>query len=147
MRKAHTPLLAFVFLLGSALAATATENDIAISGYSPVSYFTQGRAERGSPRFSVLHEGKLYYLTSEEQMLRFRNNPEKYIPALGGHCPYSLALGRAVAIDPERFEIIDGRVYLFHDSDELDALEAFRNSADRGKILEKAEQQFELMRF
>ncbi len=134
-------------LLVTALAATASENDIAINGYSPVSYFTEGRAERGSARFSALHEGKIYYLTSREQMQRFSENPARYVPALGGHCPYSLALGRDVAVDPERFEIIDGRVYLFHNSKELDALEAWRNAPDRRDVLEKAEHQFELMRF
>lgn len=146
----HKKLLGFCFLLVTGFAATVTlaaENDIAIDGYSPVSYFTKGEPERGSPRFAALHEGKIYYLTSQEQLRRFSDNPERYVPALGGHCPFSLALGRNVAVDPERFEIIDGRVYLFHDSAELDALEAWRKADNRRDLLEAAGHQFELMRF
>lgn len=129
------------------LAALSGQNDIAIGGYSPVSYFSAGKAEQGSPSFSVFHDGKIYFLTSAVQMQRFRDNPEKYIPALAAHCPYSLALGRSVAVDPQQFEIIDGRLYLFHNSTELDALAAWHTAADKEKLLKDAEHQFQLLRF
>lgn len=133
-------------LLASAVVA---ESDLAIEGYSPVSYFTEGAAQRGSPEFAARHEGKLYYMTSPKQLHMFRENPEKFVPALGAHCPYSLSLGRSVAIDPERFKIIDGRLYLFHRSEELDALKAWNEADDteRRSRLESAKSRFILMRF
>jgi len=138
-----------VTLLLSVLTALATAAEPAIQGYSPVSYFTQGVAERGDPEFATEYEGRLYYMTSAEQLRAFREDPEKFVPALGAHCPYSLSLGRAVAIDPESFKIIDGRLYLFHRSDELDALKAWNEAGDseRARILEDAESTFILMRF
>jgi len=127
----------------------AAESDLAIEGYSPVSYFTEGEAQRGNPQFAARHDGKLYYLTSRAQLRMFKDSPEKFVPALGAHCPYSLSLGRAVAIDPERFKIIDGSLYLFHRSDELDALEAWNEADDkeRRNRLESAKSRFILMRF
>ena len=138
-----------IFLFPLLATVAAAESDLAIEGYSPVSYFTEGEAQLGDPEFAARHEGKLYYLTSREQLRMFEESPEKFVPALGAHCPYSLSLGRTVAIDPERFKIIDGRLYLFHRSDELDALKAW-NEADeserRGR-LESAKSRFILMRF
>ena len=50
----------------------------AIGGYSPVSYFTVGRPERGSPRYTSTHAGKVYWLTSAEQVQRFEADPDTY---------------------------------------------------------------------
>ncbi len=137
-------LVASLILLGG---PQVNANDIAIEGYSPISYFTRGLAEKGHPRFAAIHEGKIYYLKNSEQMALFNQNPEKYVPALGAHCPYSLALGRDVAIDPERFKMIDGRLYLFHKSEELDALRAWNKAENQKELLERAEGRFELFRF
>ncbi|TCO77856.1 YHS domain-containing (seleno)protein [Chromatocurvus halotolerans] len=140
----HVFLALSLALLGG---APVNANDIAIEGYSPVSYFTKDRAEKGHPRFAAIHNGKIYYLRSSEQMATFNQNPEKYVPALGAHCPYSLALGRDVAVDPERFKLIDGRLYLFHKSEELDALRDWNNAENQQELLERAEGRFELFNF
>ena len=147
MQRSIYTLSVLFFMLFAGMPAYADDNDIAIEGYSPVSYFTEGEAQKGLPRFAAIHEGKIYYLRSSEQMTIFNQNPEKYIPALGAHCPYSLALGRDVAIDPESFEIIDGRLYLFHKSEELDALSAWKKQDKPQKLMERAESRFKLMSF
>ena len=142
----------FIFtllVLGSVLLGgiPGHANDIAINGYSPVSYFTEGVAQKGYPRFAAIHEGRIYYLRTKEQLTLFNQNPEKYIPALGAHCPYSLALGRDVAVDPERFQIIDGRLYLFHNSEELDALDAWNKQENPQELLGRARARFEILSF
>ena len=147
MARGNRMMMTFLMLLPAALAVEAAEDEIALMGYSPVSYFTEGRPELGSPRFAVRHGGKTYYLTSRDQQQRFRNEPADYIPAVAGHCPYSLALGRSVAVDPERFKIVDGRVFLFHNATELEALEALRDSLPRQAEVQEADRQFELFRF
>ena len=47
---------------------------VALEGYSPVSYFEMGNAERGNALFSVLHEGVTYHLTSARQVETFKRN-------------------------------------------------------------------------
>ena len=93
----------------------------AISGYSPVSYFTENKAELGSPEFSVQHEGRIYFLTSQEQVAIFATNPKKYRP-LHKVCPYNLSRGKILPLDPTNFKIVGGSLLLFHLSDEEDGL-------------------------
>lgn len=117
-------------------------DDVAIEGYSPVSYFEKGIAERGKPRLSVNHKGKTYYLASAEQVRKFSRDPDKYKPRFE-LCPYSLTLGRKVSIDPTRFKIIAGTLLLFHNSEELDALKEWNKKDDDLGQLREAEQQYE----
>lgn len=95
--------------------------DVAIGGYSPVSYFEKGRAELGSPDHAVRQDGKTYHLASAEQAKAFRANPEKYLPAHGGACAYGVSIGKTFPVDPTSFKIVDGRLLLFLKNDEVDA--------------------------
>ena len=68
-------------LIYTNLSAEGTKStDPAIEGYSPVSYFTKGIAEKGSPDYQVTNNGQVYYLVSAEQVDLFNANPEKYKP-------------------------------------------------------------------
>jgi len=123
----------------------SVSQDVAIEGYSPVSYFEKGFAERGRPEFSVDHGDKTYYLASADQMEKFRQNPDKYKPRFG-LCPYSLTLGRKVAIDPTSFKIVAGSLLLFHNSEELDALKKWNEKDDDLGQLRQAEKNYEALR-
>lgn len=39
-------------------------------------------------------------------------NPEKYAPKYGGYCAYAISRGTVADIDPEAWNIVDGRLYL-----------------------------------
>lgn len=120
---------------------------IAIEGYSPVSYFEKNIAEQGKPEFQARYDGKTYYFASAEQVRTFEADPKHYAPVFGEYCPYSLALGRRVAIDPTRFRIVDGQLLLFHRSAELDALTEWDKSKDKERILRRANSEYTLFRF
>lgn len=124
----------------------------AIQGYSPVSYFTKNVAEKGSQKFMVEHKGKTYYMASARQVETFKQNPEKYIPLFGGFCPYSLTLGRQVAIDPTNFKIVDDALLLFHNSEELDGLKLWNKESNHQylrerKLLERAKNNLLRLKF
>lgn len=140
------PLLAAMV---SALAYATEPGDLplAIEGYSPVSYFEQGRPERGRPEFTAVYNDRRYHLGDAEQLAKFEANPRRYEPLFTEHCPYSLTLGRAVAIDPESFKIVDGNLLLFHRSEELDGLEAWNAADDDEALLKEARSQYTLFRF
>jgi YHS domain-containing protein len=112
---------------------------VAIQGYSPVSYFEKGRAEEGRKEFAVEHEGVLYYLTSAEQMEKFKTHPEKYVPAYGGWCAYGMAIEKKFPIDPSCFKVVDSRLFLFLKNKEVDALELW-NKEDETEFTRKADQ-------
>jgi hypothetical protein len=120
----------------------------AIYGYSPVSYFTVGRAERGVPEFSVRYDESPYFLTSERQQSLFREDPERYLPRYAEFCPYSLALGRPLPIDPTNFRIVGGQLLLFHRTEDSDGLESWQESRmSEEELLERADRRFRLLEF
>lgn len=130
-----------------AYAATPEDLPLAIEGYSPVSYFEEGHPEPGRPEFTAVYNGRRYHLRDAEQLAKFEAEPRRYEPLFTEHCPYSLTLGRAVAIDPERFKIVDGHLLLFHRSEELDGLEAWNAADDDQGLLKEARRQYTLFRF
>ena len=97
--------------------------EIAIGGYSPVSYSENGRPEVGSPDYAVTHESKTYHFTSAQQAETFRADPEKYLPEHGGWCAYGASVGEKFPVDPENLKIVDDRLMLFLKNDEVDARE------------------------
>jgi len=135
-------------LIYTNLSAEETKStDPAIEGYSPVSYFTKGIAEKGSPDYQVINNGQVYYLVSEEQVDLFNANPEKYKPRFAGLCPYSLALGKRVPIDPTNFKIVAGNLLLFHKSEDIDGLTVWNNADNEEELLYRANQEFLQIRF
>lgn len=142
--------LAAVLLAGSVLAQPRGQSDVpelAIEGYSPVSYFEEGRPEVGSPEHSTVYEDRIYYFTSRAQLEKFEADPESYAPLFPNHCPYHLALGRAVAIDPTNYKIADGRLLIFHKSEEMDGLEKWNSHGDEEELIERARGTWKLMDF
>ena len=91
---------------------------VAIDGYSPVSYFTEGKSEMGSPEFEVSHNGTSYWLTSADQVTTFKADPDRYQPAHGGWCSLMLTgSGQLTPANPESFKILDDRLLLFWSGD------------------------------
>jgi YHS domain-containing protein len=91
------------------------EKGLAIAGYDPVAYFTQNKAVKGSATHAVSHQGVTYRFASAANKELFSKSPDKYEPAYGGWCAYAMgATGEKVEVDPETFELRDGKLYLFY---------------------------------
>jgi len=90
---------------------------IAIMGYDTVAYFTDGRAVKGSEKYSSEWLGTPWHFASKEHQDMFTRDPVKYAPQYGGYCADGVAgSGSAtVNVDPEAFKIIDGKLYLIYD--------------------------------
>lgn len=90
------------------------EQNVAIDGYSPVSYFTKAKAEHGSPEFIGKHQDVTYWLTDLEQVALFEQDPEKYLPAHGGWCSLMLSgSGKRSPANPEAWKIVNGQLLMF----------------------------------
>ncbi len=127
----------------------AEEDDVllGIQGYSPVSYFEHGRAEKGSPEYTATYNQRIYQFTSAEQLARFNADPRSFEPMFPNHCPFNLALGRQASIDPENFKIVGGNLLLFHRSEDMDGLEEWEAENNDDELLERAKAQYTLFRF
>ncbi|MBA4849267.1 YHS domain-containing (seleno)protein [Emticicia sp. BO119] len=88
------------------------EKGIALSGYDPVSYFSN-KPVKG--KISYIFNGITYKFANEPNLEAFKKTPLQYEPAYGGWCAYAMgAKGEKVEVDPENYKIIDGKVYLFY---------------------------------
>lgn len=109
-----TLALMFVLTFSNSMAATplyTTENG-AIDGYDPVSYFVNGRAERGSADITAQWNGVVWRFVSHANRDIFAENPEKFAPQYGGYCALGMAHGGAVPTNPEAWTIHEGKLYL-----------------------------------
>ncbi|MBI1851815.1 MAG: YHS domain protein [Planctomycetes bacterium] len=113
---------------------------VGVAGYDPVSYFPTGggKPEKGLISISIQHDGVTYRFASDEHRALFERNPEKYLPAYGGWCAWAVAeLSKRVDVDPESFEIRDGKLYLFFRDKKLDTRALWREKP--GEFLAKSE--------
>jgi hypothetical protein len=117
-----------------------TGENIGMAGFDPVTYFPAGggRPQRGLIRLSVEHAGVTYRFANEKDRDLFQKDPSRYLPAYGGWCAWAVGeLGKRVDVDPESFELRDGRLFLFYRDPELDTRALW--SANAAHLITKAE--------
>lgn len=90
------------------------EDSVAIKGYDPVAYLVSGRAMVGSPRFQYAWRDATWRFASDANRQRFRRDPTRYAPQFGGYCAWAISRGYTADVDPEAFQVVDGRVYLIY---------------------------------
>ena len=93
-------------------SVSATEQGVAIGGYDPVGYFTEGRPVAGSAAFELHWSGSTWRFASAESRARFEANPAAYAPAFGGYCAWAISQNYIAPGDPLVWRIVDGRLYL-----------------------------------
>jgi YHS domain-containing protein len=94
------------------VAAVNATDGIAIKGYDPVAYFTAGKPVPGVGAYSYPWKGVTYRFAFAEDLERFKAAPDRYVPQYGGYCAFAMSLNRIADIDPERWAIVDGKLYL-----------------------------------
>lgn len=103
---------------------------VALHGYDPVSYF-MGDPEKGSEDLKFEYQGARYQFSSQKNMEAFVSNPWQYQFGYGGWCAWAMLEGQKVDVDPERFKIIDGVVYLFYNTFFTDTLKKWNTLAQQ----------------
>ena len=83
--------------------------------FDPVSYFNGSRPLKGISKHYANYKGITYYFANAENVEIFKKDPEKYEPAYGGWCAYTVALnGERVKVNPVTYKIIEGKLHLFY---------------------------------
>lgn len=85
---------------------------LAIDGYDPVAYFTEGRPVRGDEKFQHEYGGAKYWFVSQANRDLFAKDPTKYAPQYGAFCAYAVSKGYTADTDPLAWKIVDGKLYL-----------------------------------
>jgi YHS domain-containing protein len=94
---------------------------LAISGYDPVAYFTDGKPVLGQPGVEVSREGVVWRFCNDNNRTFFLAHPEVYAPQFGGYDPVDAARGVIIAGRFNVWLISGSRLYLFSREENRDA--------------------------
>jgi YHS domain-containing protein len=102
--------------------------EIGLEGYCPVCVVKNGKWVKGKAEHSATFDGVAYHFPSEDIRNMFQENPNAYVPALGGDCIVCLAkAGKRVPGNIRFAALKNDRLYLFPSDKEL---QAFNSSPD-----------------
>ncbi len=114
-------LILFILLPGQVLAKdeifTGFWDNLAVSGYDPVAYFTESKPVEGKSKYSYEYKGAEWRFSSQEDLDKFVANPEKNAPQYGGYCAWAVAHNTTAKTDPTQWTIVDDKLYLNYDAD------------------------------
>lgn len=116
------------------LVNVAGASGIALNGYDPVAFFTDGKPAHGDPGVKSTYQGATYFFASKAHKARFDSDPEKYVPQFGGFCAYGVAVGALFPVDITTWQVRNGKLYL-----NLNPSVAAEFNKDPARFISKAE--------
>ncbi|MGB5820801.1 MAG: YHS domain-containing (seleno)protein [Saonia sp.] len=133
MKKHH--LLFLMFLIGMVSFGQThynQKNGYVAGGYDVTAYFDHMPKE-GKEDLVFTYNGAKFRFFSETNLSKFKADPDTYIPQYGGWCAYAIGKnGKKVKINPETYEIRDGKLYLFYDFRSTNTLESWLKEGPSG---------------
>lgn len=117
-------VLRFIALAGLILAASlplaaaaqtppAPAAPLAIKGFDPVAYFTEGQPVPGKPEFEYPWDEARYRFASTANLTLFKSTPDRYMPQFAAFCAMHMSMGRKIPADPNNWVIHEGKLYVF----------------------------------
>jgi YHS domain-containing protein len=110
--------------IARAQSAPPAPSRLALKGYDPVAYFTNGKATPGEPQYEADYDGTRYRFASAQHLALFKADPDRYAPQFGGSCAAGIAMGVKFESDPENWLIVDGKLFVFSSAKSLDSVRA-----------------------
>ena len=95
------------------IPATNSAAGIALKGFDPVAYFTDGSALPGRSDFELNAAGAIWRFRNEGNRTVFIADPQIYSPQFGGYDPVDVARGVVFSGNPQFWVIFQQRLYLF----------------------------------
>lgn len=114
---------------------------LAIDGYDPVAFYTDGKPVVGRADLELRYANVVWRFSNVGNREAFAAHPEIYMPQFGGYDPLGVARGLAVAGNPNVWLIDGERLFLFYDRARLMAF-----AADRERLADTAERKWAAVR-
>jgi hypothetical protein len=89
-----------------------TLTNLALKGYDPVAYFTEGRPVEGRKEFAHAYADANWRFASEAHRDLFKADPERYAPQYGGFCAWGISQEKFFDGDPQVWKVINGKLYV-----------------------------------
>ena len=89
----------------------------AINGYDPVAYFHDQKPVKGNEEIRFVWNGATWHFITEQNLLLFKSEPEKFVPQYGGYCAFGLSRGYKASTQPEAWTILNGKLYLNYNTE------------------------------
>ncbi|MFM2587519.1 YHS domain-containing (seleno)protein [Vibrio sp. TBV020] len=100
------------------LVSTGIFSNKAVSGYDTVAYFTEGKPVKGDSQWQTEYQGADWYFSSQDNLNKFKADPEAYAPQYGGYCAWAISAKNDFASsDPKQWAIVDGKLYLNYNAE------------------------------
>ena len=107
-------LLTVISQIAASFPALAAEGvPLAISGFDPVAYFTEGKPVRGRPEIEYEWDESRYRFSSAQHRELFKANPVHYAPQFANFCAMALAKGEVVEANPNYWLVSNGKLFIF----------------------------------
>ena len=91
---------------------TGIVKGVAVGGYDPVAFFTDGKPVKGNKDLTTGYDGATWRFASAANRDAFKAAPTKYAPQYGGYCAYAVSKGSTAKGDPQAWTVHDGKLYL-----------------------------------
>ncbi len=96
----------------------STSRGVAIDGFDPVAYFTQGAPAKGDRTIRHEYKDRVWLFSSAENRDLFAANPDKYAPQNNGWCSWAVAHEYAAEADfVNGWFIVDDKLYVTWSAD------------------------------
>jgi YHS domain-containing protein len=140
-------LSVFIFLAacsssGKKGAEIFQKNGVAIGGYDPVAFFTEGKPVKGTATYTAKWKDANWQFASQANLDSFTNAPEKYAPQYGGYCAYGTADGHKAPTEAETWTVLNGKLYFNYNQDVKATWDK-----DRPKYIHRANTNWEKIKF
>jgi hypothetical protein len=110
---------------------------LAIGGFDPLAYFTNGAPALGRGEFEHRYAGAVWRFRNLGNRDAFAADPDVYMPRFGGYDPVGIGRGVAIPGDPRLWQITGERLYLFHSPENRAAF-----AGDQGHAIATADKEW-----
>ena len=94
-----------------------TFGGLALRGYDPVAYFTEGRPVKGHKEFTHENAGAHWRFASARNRDLFATESEKYAPQYGGFFAWGISQAKFFDGDPQIWKLVVGKLYVNYNNE------------------------------